>query len=40
MRIIGCDVQARQQTPAMLDPISGEVANGTLMHKGSEVRLS
>jgi len=36
MRIIGCDLHARQQTLAMLDTISGEVVNGTLMHEGSE----
>ena len=38
MRIIGCDLHARQQTLAMLDTISGEVANRTLMHEGNEVR--
>jgi hypothetical protein len=31
MRIIGCDLHARQQTVAMLDTVSGEVASGTLM---------
>jgi transposase len=38
MRIIGCDLHARQQTLAMLDTITGEVVNRTLMHEGSEVR--
>jgi hypothetical protein len=38
MRIIGCDLHARQQTLAMLDTETGEVANRTLMHEGDEVR--
>ena len=38
MRIIGCDLHARQQTLAMLDTVSGEVVNRTLMHEGSAVR--
>jgi transposase len=38
MRIIGCDLHARQQTLAMLDTTTGEVANLTLMHEGNEVR--
>jgi len=38
MRIIGCDLHARQQTLAMLDTLTGEVVNRTLMHEGSEVR--
>jgi transposase len=38
MRIIGCDLHARQQTLAMLDTVSGEVVNRTLMHQGNEVR--
>ena len=37
MRIIGCDLHARQQTLAMLDTVSGEVVNRTLMHEGNEV---
>ena len=37
MRIIGCDLHARQQTLAMLDTATGEVVNRTLMHEGSEV---
>ena len=38
MRIIGCDLHARQQTLAMLDTQTGEVVNRTLMHEGNEVR--
>src|ERR1700747_857358 len=38
MRIIGCDLHARQQTLAMLDTITGEVVNLTLMHEGDKVR--
>ena len=38
MRIIGCDLHARQQSVAMLDTITGEVVNRTLMHEGQEVR--
>ena len=38
MRIIGCDLHARQQTLAMLDTLTGEVVNRTLMHEGNPVR--
>ena len=38
MRIIGCDLHARQQTLAMLDTETGEVVNRTLMHEGNQVR--
>src|SRR5262244_2415640 len=38
MRIIGCDLHARQQTLAMLDTVTGEIASRTLMHEGNEVR--
>ena len=38
MRIIGCDLHARQQTLAMLDTATGEVVNVTLTHEGSNVR--
>jgi transposase len=38
MRIIGCDLHARQQTLAMLDTTTGEVVNLTLMHEGNSVR--
>jgi len=38
MRIIGCDLHARQQTLAMLDTATGEVVNETLAHEGEIVR--
>jgi hypothetical protein len=38
MRIIGCDLHARQQTLAMLDTGTGEVVNRTLTHEGKSVR--
>ena len=38
MRIIGCDLHARQQTLAMLDTATGEVVNLTLTHEGNKVR--
>jgi hypothetical protein len=38
MRIIGCDLHARQQTLAMLDTTTGEVAVLTLKHEGDNVR--
>ena len=38
MRIIGCDLHARQQTLAMLDTTTGEVVNLNLMHEGDQVR--
>jgi len=38
MRSIGCDLHARQQTLAMLDTTTGEVANLTLAHEGNQVR--
>src|SRR5580692_1293479 len=38
MRIIGCDLHARQQTLAMLDTATGEVLNKTLTHEGESVR--
>ena len=38
MRIIGCDLHARQQTLAMLDTTTREVVNLTLMHEGDKVR--
>jgi len=31
MRIIGCDLHARQQTLAMLDTVSGEVVKRTTL---------
>jgi hypothetical protein len=38
MRIIGCDLHARQQTLAMLDGTTGEVVKATLKHEGNLVR--
>jgi transposase len=38
MKIIGCDLHARQQTLAMLDSATGEVVKTTLKHEGSSVR--
>ena len=38
MRIIGCDLHARQQTLAMLDTTTGEVVEATLKHEGDTVR--
>src|ERR1700689_5983614 len=38
MRIIGCDLHARQQTLAMLDPTTGEVVEVTLKHEDDNVR--
>ena len=38
MRIIGCDLHARQQTLAMLDTNTGEVVNRVLQHEGNNVR--
>ena len=38
MRIIGCDLHARQQTLAMLDTETGQLERLTLRHEGSNVR--
>src|SRR5258705_5713488 len=38
MRIIGCDLHARQQVLAMLDTTTGEVEEVTLKHEGDNVR--
>jgi len=38
MRIIGCDLHARQQTVAMLDTTTGEVVKTTLTHEDNHVR--
>jgi hypothetical protein len=38
MRIIGCDLHARQETLAMLDTITGEVVKKTLKHESNNVR--
>jgi transposase len=37
MRIMGCDLHARQQTLAMLETATGEVVNETLAHEGKSV---
>src|SRR5215471_10720060 len=38
MRMIGCDLHARQQTIAMLDTDTGELLEKTLEHDGQKVR--
>jgi len=38
MKIIGCDLHAKQQTIAMLDRETGEVTEQTLTHEGAVVR--
>jgi hypothetical protein len=38
VKIIGCDLHARQQTLAMLDTATGEVVKMTLRHEGNSVR--
>jgi transposase len=38
MKIIGCDLHARQQTLAMLETTTGEVVKVTLKHEGNNVR--
>ena len=38
MRIIGCDLHARQQTVAILDEDTGEVEEHVLQHEGNQVR--
>ena len=38
MRIIGCDLHARQQTLAVLDTATGEVMEKTLTHSGNSVQ--
>ena len=38
MRIIGCDLHARQQTIALLDSDTGELEEKTLEHEGDTVR--
>ena len=38
MKIIGCDLHARQQTVAMLDTDTGELEEKTLGHEGETVR--
>jgi hypothetical protein len=38
MKIAGCDLQARQQTIAMVDTETGEFTEKTLSHEGNAVR--
>ena len=38
MRIIGCDLHARQQTIAMLDSDTGELEEKIIEHQGKTVR--
>jgi hypothetical protein len=38
VRIIGCDLHARQQTLVLLDNTTGEVVKATLRHEGNVVR--
>ena len=38
MKIIGCDLHARQQTLAMLDTTTGEVEKKILKHEANKVR--
>jgi hypothetical protein len=38
LRIVGCDLHARQQTVAMLDSTTGELVKMTLKHEGDQVR--
>jgi len=38
MKIVGCDLHARQQTIAMVDTETGEFTEKTLFHEGNAVR--
>ena len=38
MKIVGCDLHARQQSIAMVDSESGELTEKTLSHEGNAVR--
>ena len=38
MKILGCDLHAKQQTIALVDSESGEFTEKTLSHEGNEVR--
>jgi hypothetical protein len=38
MKIVGCDLHARQQSIAMLDTETGEITEKTLRHEGNAVR--
>jgi len=38
MKIVGCDLHAKQQTIAMVDSETGEFIDRTLAHEGNAVR--
>jgi len=38
MKIVGCDLHAKQQTIAMVDTETGEFTEKTLAHEGDKVR--
>ncbi len=38
MKILGCDLHAKQQTITMVDTETGEFTEKTLSHEGNEVR--
>jgi hypothetical protein len=38
MKIVGCDLHAKQQTIAMVDTETGEFSEKTLAHEGNKVR--
>ncbi len=38
MKIVGCDLHARQQTIAMVDSETGEFTEKTISHEGNAVR--
>jgi hypothetical protein len=38
MKIVGCDLHARQQTVAMVDTETGEFVEKTLSHEGNTLR--
>ena len=39
MKIVGCDLHARQQTIAMVDTETGEFTEKTISHEGNAVRI-
>ena len=38
MKIVGCDLHARQQTIAMVDTETGEFTEKTIPHEGTALR--
>jgi transposase len=38
MKIVGCDLHAKQQAIAMMDTETGEFTEKTLVHEGNKVR--